>query len=73
MKKTFGACICAVLLMLSATALAQQDQSDIERLRQTVEEQNRVIQELLQRIEAVEVNQEDQEEWIEADKSEKPM
>ena len=73
MKKILGACICAVLLMLPATAFAQQGQSEIERLRETVEEQNRVIQELLRRIEAVEVTQEDQKEWVEADKAEKPL
>ena len=73
MRNVFGACMCAVLLMLPAAVLAQQDESEIDRLRQTVEGQNRMIQELLRRIEAVEVTQDDQEEWIEADKSEKPL
>jgi len=73
MKRMFGACVCAMLLMLPATALAQQDQNEIETLQKTVEEQSRVIQELLQRIKAVEVTQEDQGEWIETDKEAKPL
>jgi len=73
MKSMFGACICSVLLMLPATVLAQRDQSEIDRLQRRVEEQNRVIQELLQRIEAVESTQEDQEERIEAEKDAKPL
>ena len=73
MKNMCGAYICAALLMLPTAALAQQGQSETERLRKALEEQKSVIQELLQRIEAVEVTQEDQEEWIDTDKESKPL
>jgi hypothetical protein len=75
MKKILAACICAGLFILPGTVHAQtQDKSKaIETLQKTVEEQNQIIQELLQRIEAVEVTQEDQGEWLEADKDVKPL
>jgi hypothetical protein len=61
------------ILVFSGTVSAQQQsETDIEKLQQVIEDQNRMIQELLRRIEAVESTQEHQGEWIEADKEAKP-
>ncbi len=68
---------CIGLLMLSGVVYAESPErsDEIETLRRTVEQQNRTISDLLQRLEALEVDQdamevrqEDQGDWIEAEK-----
>ncbi|GAB4349495.1 MAG: putative porin [Candidatus Abyssubacteria bacterium] len=72
--------ICAGLVMLLPRASYGEGQSEIEVLRKMVEEQNRTINQLLERIETletqqerIEVTQEEQGEWIESDKAAEPL
>lgn len=65
-------CVSLCLLLVCRTASAQEAGSsdEIEELRKLVEQQNRTIVDLLQRIEALEGKQEEQTDWLEAKKSE---
>ena len=74
MKKVI-LCACIVLLALFDTAFAEdQGRSDeIATLRRIVEEQNRTISGLLRRLEALEATQDEQADWIQEKKEEKPL
>jgi hypothetical protein len=72
--------VCAGLLLLSGRAYGESAQSEIEMLRKMAEEQNRTINQLLQRIETlesqqerIEATQEDQGQWIDSAKQEEPL
>lgn len=62
------------ILLATRMAYAQGPDSatEIESLKRTVQEQNELILQLLQRIEALESKQEKQEIWIEEKEEEEP-
>ncbi len=70
--KRILACACVGFLLVSGTTMAQDQSSssELEELRRLVERQNKVITDLLQRIEALEAQQEEQSSWIETEKTE---
>lgn len=79
-KAVIGICVVVMMLLTRLSYGEETGQSEIEMLRRMVEEQNRTINQLLHRIEAlesdherVEVKQEEYGEWMEAKKSEKPL